>query len=228
MDAGDLPFEQRGRIERRRLRSRWRESGSRPPTTPSPYMSRRSNATLWDPSARRGIPWCVEDLNPVEWAEFEWIRGTRFVHERMTRGTGAQSPVSWGCAPPNPLASIPPERGLTPNGDAKKCETPIDYEQPLHGYPADRRRLGPCGCHRLPHLNATLTRWATRPRVSLAPQSVAFPTRWLLECVSLHRWPGRLITCHGVSTVPSSGRRVFRNWRISPPCSQSRRALSQS
>ena len=35
----------KGHFERRRLKFRWRESGSPPTTTPCPYVSRRSNAT---------------------------------------------------------------------------------------------------------------------------------------------------------------------------------------
>jgi len=38
-----------------------------------------------------------------------------------------------GCSPPNPSASIPSGKGVTPEGNDKKCETPLDSEQPLHG-----------------------------------------------------------------------------------------------
>ena len=44
------------------------------------------------------------------------------------------SRVPWGLLAPNPSASIPSGKGLTPNGDGSKCETSIDYEQPVHGY----------------------------------------------------------------------------------------------
>ena len=36
--------------------------------------------------------------------------------------------------PQTPRLQSPPERGLTPDGDVKKCETVLDSEQPLHGY----------------------------------------------------------------------------------------------
>ncbi len=38
------------------------------------------------------------------------------------------------CPPYGLLAPNPPRTGLTPEGDADKCQTPLDYEQPLHGY----------------------------------------------------------------------------------------------
>ena len=42
-----------------------------------------------------------------------------------------------GYSPPNPSASIPSGKGLTPVGEVKKCETPIDHERSLHGYETD-------------------------------------------------------------------------------------------